>query len=112
MNRIGKSFSLAILVGALATTAAWAQDCKPAHIFTTVAAGKLTVAIYEYPPFTTASSDGATIGGVDSDVVKAFAAANCLAVVFEWPGHRSREDVESLFGQGAEVWFRKIEILR
>jgi len=59
---------------------AFADDCKPAHQFTTVAPGKVTVAIYEYPPFTTASADGATIGGVDSDVVKKFAADNCLAV--------------------------------
>ena len=59
---------------------AFADDCKPAHQFTTVAPGKVTVAIYEYPPFTTASADGATIGGVDSDVVKKFAAENCLAV--------------------------------
>ena len=59
---------------------AWADDCKPAHQFKTVAPGKVTVAIYEYPPFTTASPDGTTIGGVDSDIVKRFAAANCLAV--------------------------------
>ncbi len=81
MALLNKTLGLAVLTAALATSAAWADDCKPAHTFTTVAPGKLTVAIYEYPPFTTASSDGATIGGVDSDVVKAFAAANCLAVV-------------------------------
>jgi len=73
-----------ILVAAFVATAfaapAFADDCKPAHKFTTVAPGKVTVAIYEYPPFTTASADGATIGGVDSDVVKKFAADNCLAV--------------------------------
>jgi len=76
----GKTFSLAILAATFAATSAWADDCKPAHTFTTVAAGKLTVAIYEYPPFTTASADG-KIGGVDSDIATRFAAANCLAVV-------------------------------
>src|SRR5580704_13719913 len=77
----GKIFGLAIVVATCAGVSAWADDCKPAHQFKTVEAGKVTVAIYEYPPFTTASSDGTTIGGVDSDIVKRFAAANCLAVV-------------------------------
>lgn len=81
MSILGKTLGLTIAAAAFAATSAWADDCKPAHKFTTIAEGKLTVAIYEYPPFTTASSDGTTIGGVDSDVVKAFAAANCLTVV-------------------------------
>lgn len=77
---LSKVFGIAIVAGACAGSSAWADDCKPAHQFKTVEAGKVTVAIYEYPPFTTASSDGKTIGGVDSDIVKRFAAANCLAI--------------------------------
>lgn len=77
---LGKIFAFAIVAASCASVSAWADDCKPAHQFKTVRAGKVTVAIYEYPPFTTASSDGTTIGGVDSDIVKKFAAANCLAV--------------------------------
>jgi polar amino acid transport system substrate-binding protein len=80
MRNIGKTLGLAVLAAAFATSAAQAQACKPTHVFTTIAPGKLTVAIYEYPPFTTASPDG-TIGGIDSDIVKRFAAANCLTVV-------------------------------
>ncbi len=80
MHSLGKTLGLAALAATFATTAAWAQACKPAHVFTTIAPGKLTVALYEYPPFTTASPDG-TIGGVDSDIAKKFAAANCLTVV-------------------------------
>lgn len=71
---------LAALSLAVTASAASAQSCTPAHKFPTVAEGKLTVAIYEYPPFSTASSDG-KIGGVDSEIAKKFAAANCLTLV-------------------------------
>lgn len=75
-----RAAGLAVLAATLGISSAWGEDCKPAHPFTTIAPGKLTVAIYEYPPFTTATSDGA-IGGVDSDIAKRFAAANCLTVM-------------------------------
>ena len=61
-------------------TASLAADCKPAHTFPTVASGKLTVAVYEYPPFTTGTSGG-DIGGIDSEIARKIAAENCLAVV-------------------------------
>jgi polar amino acid transport system substrate-binding protein len=80
MTTYRKFFSLAIVAATLGTSATWAQDCKPAHQFNTVAPGKLTVAIYEYPPFTTISPDG-TIGGVDGEIAKKFAAENCLTIV-------------------------------
>lgn len=77
---LGKFLMTALVATSSFAASAWADDCKPAHPFKTVEPGKLTVAIYEYPPFTTASPDGATIGGVDGDIAKRFAAANCLAV--------------------------------
>ena len=77
---LNKILGVAVVAASFVAASAWADDCKPAHQFKTVAPGKLTVAIYEYPPFTTASPDSTTIGGVDSDIVKRFAAANCLAV--------------------------------
>jgi polar amino acid transport system substrate-binding protein len=77
---LGRVLGFTMVAAGCLATPAFATDCKPAHTFTTMAPGKVTVAIYEYPPFTTASSDGATIGGVDSDIVKRFAAENCLAV--------------------------------
>lgn len=80
MKTITKTWALAVLVAMFGTSAALAQDCKPAHKFTTVVPGKLTVAIYEYPPFTTVGKDG-TIGGVDGEIAKKFAAENCLTVV-------------------------------
>lgn len=70
----------ALTATVLLGTTALAQDCTPAHEFTTVEAGKLTVAIYEYPPFSSVSADG-QIGGVDSDIAKAIAEANCLEIV-------------------------------
>src|SRR5271156_1230481 len=77
---LDKILGAAVVAARFVVTSAWADDCKPAHQFKTVEPGKLTVAIYEYPPFTTASADSATIGGVDSDIAKHFAAANCLTV--------------------------------
>ena len=67
------------LVALFAANEAEAADCKPAHTFPTVAAGKLMVAIYEYPPFTMALPDG-KMGGVDSAIASRFAELNCLAV--------------------------------
>lgn len=69
----------ALLLTTYTAGSAIAQTCKPAHEFKTVAAGKLTVAIYEYPPFTILGADAA-ISGIDADIVKRFAAENCLAV--------------------------------
>jgi polar amino acid transport system substrate-binding protein len=74
-----RALGFAVLAAAVGTSAAFADDCKPAQKFTTISPGKVTVAIYEYPPFTTATPEG-VIGGVDSDIVERFAAANCLTV--------------------------------
>lgn len=57
---------------------AYAADCK--EQVDTVSPGKLTVAAYDYPPFTFASPDG-TISGIDPVIVKRFASDNCLEVV-------------------------------
>jgi polar amino acid transport system substrate-binding protein len=66
------------LATALGCGAAVAADCTPAHkIDSTVSPGKLTVAIYEYPPF--AVTAGGQIGGVDGEILKSIAAAECLA---------------------------------
>jgi polar amino acid transport system substrate-binding protein len=78
-----KSYKL-IVAAALGTmlfssAAAWAQDCTPSDKFQTVSPGKLSVAIYEYPPFTVIGSDG-SIGGVDGDIAKAIAKKYCLQI--------------------------------
>ena len=59
---------------------ALAQSCTPTHkIDQVVSPGKLTVAIYEYPPFSVTS--GGEIGGVDGEMVKYIAKAACLTLV-------------------------------
>ena len=71
-----------ILAGAAMTAllgcgAVAAAACTPAHkIDATVSPGKLTVAIYEYPPF--AVTGGAQIAGVDGDILEGVATAECL----------------------------------
>ena len=68
------------LAAALGCGAALAQECKPAHkIESLVSPGKLTVAIYEYPPF--AVTAGGETGGVDGDIVTQVAKMECLTLV-------------------------------
>ncbi len=80
MTSILRAFVLPAMLSVFGLTVAHAQSCKPANDVKTIAAGKLTVALYEYPPFASGQSGGG-ITGVDSDIVKRFAAANCLDVV-------------------------------
>lgn len=71
----------AIAVGLLAaSTGAYAQDCKPAHEFATVTPGKLTVAVYNYPPFSMITTDNKA-SGIDVQMVEETAKANCLEFV-------------------------------
>ena len=80
MTRL-KALALACIVAAApGSRAALAQTCTPAHkIDSLVSAGKLTVAIYEYPPF--AVTSGGEIGGVDGEMLKSIAKAECLTLV-------------------------------
>jgi polar amino acid transport system substrate-binding protein len=58
---------------------ALAQSCTPTHkIDQVVSPGKLTVAIYEYPPY--AVTSGGEIGGVDGEMAKYVAKAACLTL--------------------------------
>ncbi len=62
-----------------ATGTARAQPCTPAHkIDSLVSPGKLTVAIYEYPPF--AVTTGGETGGVDGDILQSIAKTECLTL--------------------------------
>lgn len=53
-------------------------DCKPAHAFPTVAQGKLSVVLYDLPPFS--KLEGNKVTGVDGDIVNAIAGMECLTV--------------------------------
>jgi polar amino acid transport system substrate-binding protein len=77
MRYLAPKTGLAALAIILSAGIALAQDCKPAHkVDKLVNPGKFTIAIYEYPPF--ALTSGGTIGGVDGEIVKAIAKAECL----------------------------------
>lgn len=75
-------FAAAVAAATLtaASTGAYADDCKPAHEFKTVTPGKLTVAVYNYPPFSMVTSDD-KVSGIDVNMVQETAKANCLEVV-------------------------------
>ena len=79
MSCFSRLTAAASLVLALASSTALAQDCKPAHkIDGLVSPGKLTVAIYEYPPFAVTAPE---LGGVDGEMVKSIAKTECLTLV-------------------------------
>lgn len=71
--------SAAALACLAAAGGAHAQQCKPAHkIDQLVNPGKLTVAIYEYPPY--AVTTGGQTSGVDGDIVTSIAKSECLTL--------------------------------
>lgn len=53
-------------------------SCKPAHTFSTVTKGTLTVSTYDLPPFS--KLEGKTITGVDGALIKAIAKKECLTI--------------------------------
>lgn len=60
------------------------EECVPAHPgLTTVEAGSLTVAAYEYQPFS--AIDGDTLSGAEGEILNAIAALECLDVIVQ-PG--------------------------
>jgi polar amino acid transport system substrate-binding protein len=61
-----------------------ASGCKPAHEFSTVEKGTLTVATYDLPPFT--KIVGKDLTGVDGDVLKAIAKKECLTLTVKSMG--------------------------
>ena len=61
-----------------AASGAPSADCKPAHTFPTVAQGKLSVVLYDLPPFS--KLQGNKVTGVDGDIINAIAEMECLTV--------------------------------
>lgn len=57
------------------------KGCQPETTFKTISAGFLTVAAPEFPPFSS-NKDG-KLTGVDADIIKEFAAKNCLDIKVE-----------------------------
>ncbi|CAI3800348.1 hypothetical protein DBADOPDK_02520 [Pseudomonas sp. MM223] len=77
-----RTFKLALLAAACVLTgqALAADSCTPSEHFKTIKPGSLTVAVYNYPPFTTVAGAN-DIGGVDTEVVREIAKRNCLTLV-------------------------------
>ena len=71
-----KTISTLILLF-LPAAAANAADCKPAHEFKTVDAGKLTANFYNYAPYAEADQNG-KISGLEIEILKVIAQENCL----------------------------------
>jgi polar amino acid transport system substrate-binding protein len=66
------------------TTEATTDECVPAHPgVMTVESGFLTVAAYEYPPFS--AIDGDKLSGAEGEILNAIAALECLDVMVQ-PG--------------------------
>ncbi len=76
MSKINVLF--AAVAAALVSSAAMAEDCKPAHQFPTVSPGALTVGGYELPPYISVK-DG-KFSGIDADIVNEIAAMECLKI--------------------------------
>lgn len=73
------TLSVGLLLASFSSVA-FADSCTPAHRFSTITPGTLTVASHPYPPFSVPS--GADVGGVDGDIAKQIAAKECLKVKF------------------------------
>lgn len=73
-----KKLLASVALTMLSLTPVLAEDCTTS--ITTVEPGKLTVAAYDYPPFTTVAADG-SISGIDPEIAFAVAKDNCLEVV-------------------------------
>lgn len=68
------------LTGCAASTGSTgvAAGCKPKDTFSTISKGTLTVTLSALPPFIT--SQGTSLGGIDGDILNAFAKEECVTV--------------------------------
>lgn len=73
-----KTLLISAAIAALGFAPALAQDC--ANPVTTIEPGKLTVAVYDYPPFNVVGADG-SVSGIDPAIAEAVAKDNCLEFV-------------------------------
>lgn len=82
--RINLAYAMTVAVAASTLAACGsgdsdvAADCEPAHNFSTVDEGKLTVSTFEIPPYV--ETKGETLGGSDGDILTEIAKMECLTV--------------------------------
>lgn len=91
MNRIYRPLAVSIIaactaLGAVACSgsedaSSVPDSCKPAHEVTTISKGVLTVAAVDIPPVS--STSGGRFTGTEADLLRKFAAENCLTVKAE-----------------------------
>src|SRR4051794_19063477 len=67
--------------GASSGGASAPANCKPAHKFSTVAKGALTVVVADNPPVATTQNN--KLGGFEGQLIKKFAQDNCLALRYK-----------------------------
>lgn len=87
-----------------------AQDCTPAHTFTTVTEGSLTVATYDYPPFTKINGD--KLEDLEGVLLNEVAKRECLTLVVESSGGAGAVIPSVQTGRadlGAGAWYRTKE---
>lgn len=110
MSRIYKVAAVVAAGLLVATAAANAQDCKPAHQFKTLEAGKLTVAVYDAPPFLSADSQG-NISGADGDILKTIAGRECLSIkaIVVDPAATIQHVLSGKADIAAGDWYRSVE---
>lgn len=88
VNRLSKTCAVAVVVAGLLlagcssnssgnSNASASPGCTPAHTFSSIASGKLTVAAPEFAPFV--SLTGGAPNGIDVDIVEAIAHKECLS---------------------------------
>ncbi|KFJ04788.1 substrate-binding periplasmic protein [Bifidobacterium subtile] len=86
MHPILAAAVVTLMIGTMAAcgspsgSGASSSSCKPAHDFSTITKGTLTVAIPELPPFTSYKNNKAT--GIDPSIVSSIAKMECLSVSY------------------------------
>lgn len=85
MRKVTATMAAFILTGVLAACAGnesgqSLEDCTPTHDFSTVREGTLTVAAYEFPPYSSVDQRTGDLGGIDGDIVNEIAKLECLTV--------------------------------
>lgn len=80
LKRLAVFCSAVSLVG-FATAAQAAGSCTPAHKFSTIKPGTLSVATWDFPPYSIPVSQ-TEVNGVDGDILKLIAAKECLTLSY------------------------------
>lgn len=106
LKRIATLWPAAVLL--FCTTASHAADaCTPAHKFTTLTPGVLSVSVNNFPPYDIIVSEN-EVTGVNGDIMKLIAAKECLTVKYQ--NLSNAAVIQSIVSGSADIaqgdWFR------